>query len=254
MSNNSKTVLVTGASSGFGHAIAQRFLSEGHKVIAVARRRERLDLLKEMHGAALHISQADVRNKESVKLILDELPEAFSDIDCLVNNAGLSLGFGPAHLNSLEDWETVIDTNIKGVLYFTHAVSQIMCEKNAGHIINIGSIAAYYPYIGGNVYAASKSFVNNFSLNLKSDFSKKDIRVTCIAPGLSKTEFALVRFKGDEEKADALYQNAGYLLPEDVAESVYWCFSLPAHVNVNVLELIPTSQSFSLGFSSAISK
>jgi 3-hydroxy acid dehydrogenase/malonic semialdehyde reductase len=252
--NDIKTILITGASSGFGYAIAQRFLQAGHRVVAVARRHERVELLMAEYPELLHFAQADVRNKDDVEAVLTELPEPYKQIDCLVNNAGLSLGFGPAHLNSLEDWETIVDTNIKGVLYFTHAISQLMVERNSGHIINIGSIAAYYPYIGGNVYSASKSFVNNFSLNLKSDLCQKNIRVTCIAPGLSKTEFAIVRFKGDEDKAASLYDSGSFLLPEDVAEAVFWSFSLPPHVNVNVLELIPTSQSFSLGFSTATSK
>lgn len=251
--NHTKTILVTGASSGFGYAIVERFLEAGHRVVAVARRHERIELLMGKYPEHLYFSQADVRSKDEVDNVLATLPEAYNDIDCLVNNAGLSLGFGPAHLNSVEDWETIVDTNIKGVLYFTHALSQLMTERNSGHIINIGSIAAYYPYIGGNVYSASKAFVNNFSLNLKSDLCHTNIRVTCIAPGLSKTEFAIVRFKGDEEKAESLYSHGIYLQPEDVAEAVFWSFSLPPHVNVNVLELIPTSQSFSLGFSTATS-
>lgn len=243
-----KSIIVTGASSGFGYQIARRFLSEGRRVVAVARREERLKELVNEFGDLVYIDVVDVRDLSAIEKHLDDLPEDFKDIHCLVNNAGLSLGFGPAQLNSIDDWKTIVDTNINGLLYYTHCVLKILSEKNSGHIINIGSIAAYYPYIGGNVYAASKAFVNNFSLNLKSDLSNTKIRVSCIAPGMSKTEFALVRFKGDEVLANDLYEDSDYLLAEDIAEAVYWVYSLPASVNVNVLELIPTGQSFSLGF------
>ncbi|TBW50335.1 SDR family NAD(P)-dependent oxidoreductase [Marinobacter halodurans] len=242
------SVLITGASSGFGLATAKRFLSEGIRVIAIARRMERLNELKEEHGDQVLVGTVDVRNKDEVEGFLSKLEEPFSNIDCLINNAGLSLGFGPAQSNSLDDWEQIIDTNIKGLLYCTHAVLPSMIKKDRGQIINIGSIAAYYPYVGGNVYAASKAFVNSFSLNLKSDLTGTGVRVCCVAPGMSKTEFALVRFKGDQSKANALYSGKEYLRPEDVAESVYWCYAAPAHVNINVLEVIPTRQHFSLGF------
>lgn len=248
LKKRTKSVLVTGASSGFGFQVARRFLSEGVRVIAVARREERLNKLTEEFGSLVYTDAVDVTDKSAVNEHLSTLPKDFENIHCLVNNAGLSLGFGPAQTNSLGDWEQIIDTNIKGILYFTHNVMRKMKERNSGHIINIGSIAAYYPYVGGNVYAASKAFVNNFSLNLKADLTGSNIRVSCIAPGMSKTEFALVRFKGNEELADGLYDGLDYLIPDDVAEAVYWTYSLPESVNVNVLELIPTGQSFSLGF------
>lgn len=246
MKNN--CVLVTGASSGFGYEIAKRFLSEGIRVIAIARRTEKLAELKRKFGNLIHTGSVDITDYCAIENHLNNLPVDFQNITCLVNNAGLSLGFGPAQNNSIKDWETIVDTNIKGVLYCTHLVLERMKKTDSGHIINMGSIAAYYPYIGGNVYSASKAFVNNFSLNLKSDLTGSNIRVTCIAPGMSKTEFALVRFKGDEKQADELYKGVDYLKPEDIAEAVYWTYSLPQSVNINVLELIPTGQSFSLGF------
>ncbi len=243
-----RSVLITGASSGMGFHIARRFLSEGMRTIAIARRLDRLEVLKEEFGDLVYIDKVDITDKDSVTNHFQGLPKDFKRISCLVNNAGLSLGFGPAQTNFLEDWVTIVDTNVKGLLYVTHHVLGLMRECNAGHIINIGSIAAYYPYIGGNVYSASKAFVNNFSLNLKSDLSGSKIRVSCIAPGMSKTEFALVRYKGNEDNANKLYEGKSYLSPQDVAEAVFWTYSLPERINVNVLELIPTGQSFSLGF------
>ncbi|WP_283162387.1 SDR family NAD(P)-dependent oxidoreductase [Pantoea sp. AMG 501] len=156
---------------------------------------------------------------------------------------------GAGHqVNDMDDWEKMISTNVVGLVHITRLIIEQFVKRNQGHIINIGSVAANYPYMGSNVYGATKSFVQNFSLNLKTDLEGTNVRVSCIEPGLSKTEFALVRFKGDVKKADSLYENKTYLTPEDIAETVFWTFSLPKNVNVNILEVMPTGQSFALGF------
>jgi len=243
-----ETVIVTGASSGFGEAIARRFLLEGYNVIALARRREGLQRLSDTFPGNVLCVVIDITDKYAVGESFKNIPEGFSNITCLVNNAGLSLGFGPAQKNDFSDWEVMVNTNIIGLLHITKIIMEKFLSQNRGHIINIGSVAAYYPYMGSNVYGATKSFVHNFSLNLKTDLEGTNIRVSCIAPGLSKTEFAVVRFKGDIEKANALYQDKTYLTADNVAETVFWTYSLPQNVNINVLEIMPTGQSFALGF------
>ncbi|WP_127960426.1 SDR family NAD(P)-dependent oxidoreductase [Serratia microhaemolytica] len=242
------TIIVTGASSGFGEAIARRFLAEGYNVIAIARREEKLMDLAHNFPGKVHALALDITDKHAVEECLSNIPEYFENITALVNNAGLSLGFGPAQDNNINDWETMVNTNIVALLHITKKVLKMFKEKNQGHIINIGSVAAYYPYMGSNVYGATKSFVHNFTLNLKTDLEGSNIRASCIAPGLSKTEFAVVRFKGDVEKADSLYENKTYLTADNIAETVFWTFSLPANVNINVMEVMPTGQSFALGF------
>jgi len=243
-----ETVIITGASSGFGEAIAIRFLKEGYNVIAMARRADKLQLLSEKYPGRVMPAVVDIADKGVVKEVLTNLPEAFSNVTGLVNNAGLSLGFGPSQVNDMDDWEKMISTNVVGLVHITRLIIEQFVKRNQGHIINIGSVAANYPYMGSNVYGATKSFVQNFSLNLKTDLEGTNVRVSCIEPGLSKTEFALVRFKGDVKKADSLYENKTYLTPEDIAETVFWTFSLPKNVNVNILEVMPTGQSFALGF------
>ncbi|PYA56562.1 NAD(P)-dependent oxidoreductase [Serratia marcescens] len=243
-----ETIIVTGASSGFGEAIARRFLAEGYNVIAIARRKEKLMELSMDFPRKVHALAMDITDKYSVDECLDNIPEEFENIIALINNAGLSLGFGPAQDNDISDWETMVNTNILALLHITRRMLEIFKIKNQGHIINIGSVAAYYPYIGSNVYGATKSFVHNFTLNLKTDLEGTNIRASCVAPGLSKTEFAIVRFKGDVEKADSLYEKKTYLTADNIAETVFWTFSLPANVNINVLEVMPTGQSFALGF------
>ncbi|MBP2858795.1 SDR family NAD(P)-dependent oxidoreductase [Dickeya oryzae] len=246
--NNTETIVITGASSGFGKAISHRFLIEGYNVVAIARRADNLnELSKTFPGRVLPVI-ADITDKKSVEEALKGIPKEFGYICGLVNNAGLSLGFGPAQDNDFSDWEAMINTNIIGLLHITKILIEKFISQNRGHIINIGSVAANYPYMGSNVYGASKSFVHNFSLNLKTDLEGTNIRVSCIAPGLSKTEFALVRFKGDVKKADALYENKTYLTSENIAEMVFWTYSLPSNINVNILEVMPTGQSFALGF------
>ncbi|EPF17048.1 NADP-dependent 3-hydroxy acid dehydrogenase YdfG [Cedecea davisae] len=238
-------VLVTGATAGFGESITRRFIKNGHKVIATGRRQERLIELKEELGDNLMTLQLDVRNRAAIEEALASLPGAWQQIDILVNNAGLALGMEPAHKANVDDWETMIDTNNKGLVYMTRAVLPGMVERNRGHIINIGSTAGSWPYAGGNVYGATKAFVRQFSLNLRTDLHKTAVRVTDIEPGMvGGTEFSNVRFKGDDDMAGKTYENANALTPEDVTEAVWWVATLPKHVNINTLEMMPVSQSF----------
>ncbi|KEA51143.1 MULTISPECIES: bifunctional NADP-dependent 3-hydroxy acid dehydrogenase/3-hydroxypropionate dehydrogenase YdfG [Mangrovibacter] len=238
-------ILVTGATAGFGEAITRRFVANGHKVIATGRRAERLKALQDALGDSVLTIQLDVRNRAAIESAISSLPAEWRDIDVLVNNAGLALGLEPAHKASADDWETMIDTNTKGLVYMTRAVLPGMVERNRGHVINIGSTAGSWPYAGGNVYGATKAFVRQFSLNLRTDLNGTGVRVTDIEPGLvGGTEFSNVRFKGDDDKADKTYQNTQALTPEDVTEAVWWVATLPAHVNINTLEMMPVSQTF----------
>ncbi|MCG9676631.1 SDR family NAD(P)-dependent oxidoreductase [Vibrio chagasii] len=249
-----KTVVITGASSGFGEAITHKFAQNGFGVIAIARREQKLAKLSELYPNKIFPIVMDITKKKEVESALTKVPNAFTNIVGLINNAGLSLGFGSAQSNNFDDWETMVNTNILALLHITKFMLCHFTEQNHGHIINISSVAAYYPYMGSNVYGATKSFVSNFSLNLKTDLEGTNVKVTNIAPGLSKTEFALVRFKGNEDKANSLYEDKTYLTAENIAESVYWAFSQPENVNINVIELMPTGQSFSLGFSQKTQK
>ncbi|UUM21154.1 SDR family oxidoreductase [Mycoavidus sp. SF9855] len=239
-------VLITGASAGFGQAIAKTFARAGHRIIATARRADRLQALADEVGERLLPITLDVRDHDAIAALPSSLPPAFAEVDVLVNNAGLALGLAPAQQADLNDWQTVIDTNINGLVRMTHAFLPGMVERNRGHIINVSSIAANYAYPGSNIYGASKAFVRHFSLNLRADLAGTALRVTDIQPGLcGGTEFSNVRFRGDDEKAAALYQNAQPLTAEDIAESIYWIANRPAHVNVNTIELMPVTQSFS---------
>lgn len=238
-------ILVTGATAGFGEAITRRFVANGHKVIATGRRAERLKTLQDALGDSVLTIQLDVRNRAAIESAISSLPAEWRNIDVLVNNAGLALGLEPAHKACADDWETMIDTNTKGLVYMTRAVLPGMVERNRGHVINIGSTAGSWPYAGGNVYGATKAFVRQFSLNLRTDLNGTGVRVTDIEPGLvGGTEFSNVRFKGDDDKADKTYQNTQPLSPEDVTEAVWWVATLPAHVNINTLEMMPVSQTF----------
>ncbi|QWA13677.1 bifunctional NADP-dependent 3-hydroxy acid dehydrogenase/3-hydroxypropionate dehydrogenase YdfG [Sodalis ligni] len=238
-------IFVTGATAGFGETITRRFIQQGHKVIATGRRQERLDELKSELGEALFTLKLDVRDREGVQKAVDSLPAQWREVDVLVNNAGLALGMEPAHKASLDDWESMIDTNNKGLVYMTRALLPGMVERRRGHIVNLGSTAGRWPYAGGNVYGATKAFVRQFSLNLRTDLVGTKVRVTDIEPGLvGGTEFSAVRFKGDNDKVANTYKNADPLMPEDIAEAVYWVTTLPAHVNINVLEMMPVNQSF----------
>jgi 3-hydroxy acid dehydrogenase / malonic semialdehyde reductase len=243
----SKTIFITGATSGFGAATARRFAQGGWQIIASGRRKERLDALAEELSAhtAVHTMTLDVQDAEAVADAVAQLPAAFAEIDILVNNAGLALGLEPSQEANLDDWNQMIDTNIKGLLYVTRAVLPGMVQRRRGHVVNIGSIAGSWPYPGGNCYGATKAFVQQFSRNLRTDLAGKGVRVTNIEPGLAETEFSAVRFKGDQDKADQLYEGAHPLTPEDISEIVFWTTQLPAHVNINAVEVMPTSQSWS---------
>jgi len=236
-----KTILITGATSGFGEASARRFAAEGWRLILTGRRVERLEQLHQELGAAVRqVLPLDVRNRDEVFQKLAGL----EDVDLLLNNAGLALGLEPAWEVNIDDWETMVDTNIKGLMYCTRALLPQMVKRNAGHVVNIGSTAGSWPYPGGNVYGSTKAFVLQFSRNLRADLLGKNIRVTNIAPGMAETEFSNVRFKGDAEKAAKVYARAEPLHPEDIAEIVHWVANQPAHVNINAVEVMPVDQSW----------
>jgi len=238
-------ILITGATAGFGENMARRFVQNGYRVIATGRRHDKLQALRQELGDNLLPLELDIRHRAAIEQALASLPADWQEIDVLVNNAGLALGLEPAHRASPDDWETMIDTNNKGLVYMTRAVLPGMVERNRGHIINIGSTAGSWPYAGGNVYGATKAFVRQFSLNLRADLHKTAIRVTDIEPGLvAGTEFSNVRFKGDETKVKQTYDNAHALSADDVTEAVWWVTHLPKHVNINTLEMMPVSQSF----------
>ncbi|WP_419899736.1 bifunctional NADP-dependent 3-hydroxy acid dehydrogenase/3-hydroxypropionate dehydrogenase YdfG [Roseomonas sp. USHLN139] len=238
-------ILVTGATAGFGAAIARRFAQDGARIIALGRRAERLQALAaELGEDRVHPLALDIRDSAAIAAAIAGLPAEWSEIDLLVNNAGLALGLEPAQRASLSDWETMIDTNTKGLVAMTHAVLPGMVARNRGHVVNIGSTAGEFPYPGGNVYGATKAFVRQFSLNLRADLFGTAVRVTDIEPGLvGGTEFSNVRF-GDDAKAAAVYQGTEALTPEDIADAVHWVASRPARVNVNTLQVMPVCQSF----------
>jgi 3-hydroxy acid dehydrogenase/malonic semialdehyde reductase len=240
-----RTALVTGASSGFGEAIAEAFARAGATVIAAGRRRERLEALAARLGAGVHPLVLDVRDRAAVERTIAGLPPSLAAIDVLVNNAGLALGLEPAPRASLDEWETMIATNCQGLVAVTRAVLPGMVERNRGHVVNIGSVAGSYPYPGGNVYGATKAFVRQFTLNLRADLLGTAVRATCIEPGMAETEFSLVRFGGDAARAAKVYEGVKPLSGADVAEAVLWAATLPAHVNVNTLEMMPVQQAFS---------
>jgi 3-hydroxy acid dehydrogenase/malonic semialdehyde reductase len=240
------TVFVTGATAGFGAAIARRFAAAGSKLVLAARRMERLGALKSELPVPTHIIALDVRDREEVEQAIGALPDEFSGVDILINNAGLSLGLEPAHEADLDDWDAMVDTNVKGLMYCTRLLLPSMIKRNRGHIVNIGSVAGTYPYRGGNVYGATKAFVRQFSLNLRSDLLGTRIRVTDVEPGLAKTEFSLVRFKGDAQRAEAVYIGTEPITAGDLAEIVFWICTLPAHLNINRIEVMPICQSFSM--------
>lgn len=238
-------VFVTGATAGFGAACARRFAANGAKLIICGRRQERLKALKDELGVPTHTIALDVRDNKAITEAVASLPAEFAAIDVLINNAGLALGLEPAHRASLEDWETMVDTNIKGLMYMTRAILPGMVERKRGHVINIGSVAGGYPYPGGNAYGGTKAFVHQFSLNLRADLLGTNVRTTVIEPGMAETEFSLVRFHGDAAKAGIVYKGVNPLLAEDIAECAFWSATLPAHVNINTLEVMPTNQAFS---------
>lgn len=249
--NNSKkmnkTIMITGATSGFGKAIAKRFAKNGYNLIITGRRKELLDELEnELHasGKLTVLSLCfDVRKKDVVESVIGTLPEEWKKIDILVNNAGLAVGLSHIQDGDTDDWDWMIDTNVKGLLYVTRAVAPLMVARNKGHIFNIGSIAGKETYENGNVYCASKFAVDALSKSMRIDMLKNNIKVTLIAPGMAETEFSLVRFKGDEEKAKNVYKGIDALTADDIADVIYYCATLPDHVCINELVITPTQQA-----------
>ena len=224
--------------------MARRFAAEGARVIVTARRADRVrELARELGPQVLPLT-FDVRDRAAVAAAFDALPPEFAAVDLLVNNAGLALGLNPAQDADLDDWDQMIDTNCKGLVYCTRAILPGMVARGRGHVINLGSVAGSYPYPGGNVYGGTKAFVHQFSLNLRSDLHGTGVRVTCVEPGMAETEFSVVRYDGDQAKADAVYAGMQPMTADDVAESIYWAATLPPHVNVNTIELMATAQSF----------
>jgi 3-hydroxy acid dehydrogenase/malonic semialdehyde reductase len=239
-----RVAFVTGATSGFGAACAEAFARAGAKVILAGRRADRLEEAARRLGDRALALALDVRDRDAVFAAVAALPEPFAAVDVLVNNAGLALGLEPAHRASLDQWQEMIDTNCTGLVTCTRAILPGMVERGRGHVVNVGSVAGTYPYPGGNVYGATKAFVHQFSQNLRSDLLGTPVRVTVVEPGMAETEFSVVRFGGDAEKAKAVYAGVEPLRPADVADAVLWCVTRPAHVNVNVVEMMPVQQAF----------
>jgi len=242
-----KIIMVTGATAGFGRAIAMKFARNGYNVIITGRRTERLkEVSKELDGIkgiknlALNF---DVRKRYEVEDVIKELPDEWKNIDILVNNAGLAVGMDLIQEGNIDDWDRMVDTNVKGLLYVTRAVAPLMVARNSGHIFNISSIAGKQEYEKGNVYCATKHAVDSLSRSMRIDMLKHNIRVTNIAPGLAETEFSLVRFKGDKQRAKDFYKGVKSLTAEDIAEVVYWCATLPEHVCINDINITPTQQA-----------
>ncbi|NRD70765.1 SDR family NAD(P)-dependent oxidoreductase [Psychrobacter okhotskensis] len=238
-------VLITGASAGFGKALAERLIANGHQVIGCARRLDKLNNLAETLGEAFLPVVMDVSDTAAIPQIIADLPANFKQIDVLVNNAGLALGTEPAQSSSLDDWMRMTDTNIKGLMALTHAVLPAMVTRDSGYIINVGSIAGSWPYFGGNVYGATKAFVKQFSLNLRADLIGTQVRVTNLEPGnVAGTEFSNVRYHGDDDKAAKVYDGFKTMTGEDIGDILLWLIESPAHINVNRLEVMPVAQTY----------
>ena len=238
-------VLITGASAGFGKALAERLIANGHRVIGCARRLDNLNALAETLGEAFLPVVMDVSDTASIPQIIADLPEGFNQIDVLVNNAGLALGTEPAQNANLDDWMRMTDTNIKGLMALTHAVLPAMVARDSGYIINVGSIAGSWPYFGGNVYGATKAFVKQFSLNVRADLIGTQVRVTNLEPGnVAGTEFSNVRYHGDDDKAAKVYDGFKTMTGDDIGDILLWLIESPAHINVNRLEVMPVAQTY----------
>lgn len=242
-----KTVLITGATAGIGQAIAFRFAREGHRLIITGRRKERLTELKssleKKHKTDVLPLSFDIRDRSATEKTIASLPDSWQNIDILINNAGLAAGLSPIQEGSVDDWEQMIDTNVKGLLFISRQIMPKMVSRKSGHIINIGSTAGKETYPNGNVYCASKYAVDSLSKAMRTDLLPYGIRVTQVRPGLTETEFSLVRFKGDEEKAAKTYRGFEPLKGEDIAEITYYVTTLPQHVNINDVEVTPTAQA-----------
>ena len=238
-------VLITGATSGFGMSCAKLFSKKGYKTILIGRRKDRLTKLSKKLGVKRNLPiQLDVRDKKNVFQTIEDLPNDFRKITILINNAGLAWGLEPAHKVDIKKWETMIDTNCKGLVYITRAVLPGLIKRNKGHIVNIGSVAGSYPYEGGNVYGGTKAFVKQFSLGLKSDLLGTKVKITNVEPGMADTEFSLVRFSGNKKKANDVYKKMTPLNGKDIAETILWSVNRPSHVNINRIELMPLQQGF----------
>jgi len=238
-------VFITGASAGFGAAMARTFVQGGHKVLISGRREDRLQALAAELGAAARAIVLDVTDKASIQSALDGLPAEWQQIDVLINNAGLALGTTPAHESSLQDWDTMIATNVSGLVAMTRAILPDMVQRGSGTIINLGSVAGATPYPGGNVYGATKAFVEQFTLNLRADLIGTGVRATNLAPGLcGGTEFSNVRMKGNDAAAAKVYEGTVPLTAEDIANTAYWIATLPPHININRIEMMPTCQGY----------
>jgi hypothetical protein len=242
-----KTIMITGATSGFGKAIAVRFAENGFNIIITGRRKELLNKLEKELQTVGNIKTLslnfDVRKKDEVESVIENLPEKWKKIDILVNNAGLAVGLSHIQDGDTDDWDRMIDTNVKGLLYVTRAVAPLMVTRNKGHIFNIGSIAGKETYENGNVYCASKSAVDVLSKSMRIDMLKNNIKVTLIEPGMAETEFSLVRFKGDEQKAKTVYKGIDALTGDDIADVIYYCATLPDRVCINEIVITPTQQA-----------
>ena len=238
-------VLITGASAGFGKSLAERLIAKGHKVIGCARRLDKLDAMAKKLGESFLPIKMDISDTASLPQIIADLPDDFKQIDVLVNNAGLALGTEPAYKAELEDWMQMIDTNVKGTMALTHAILPAMVDRDSGYIINLGSIAGSWPYYGGNVYGATKAFIEQFSLNLRADLIGTQVRVTNLEPGnVAGTEFSNVRYHGDDDKAAKVYEGFKTMSGEDIGDILLWLIESPAHINVNRLEVMPVAQTF----------
>ncbi|HEY6097887.1 MAG TPA: SDR family NAD(P)-dependent oxidoreductase [Anaeromyxobacter sp.] len=240
-----RIALVTGATSGFGLATAEALVRAGARVVATGRRTDRLERLAAAHAGAVLPVALDLRERGAIEKVVGELSSDWAAIDVLVNNAGLALGLEPAQRASLDEWDTMIDTNCRALVAMTRAVLPGMVARNRGHVVTVGSVAGDYPYPGGNVYGATKAFVRQFMLNLKADLIGTAVRTTNVAPGMAETEFSLVRFGGDAARAAKVYEGVTPLGAGDVAEAILWAVTRPAHVNVNAIELMPVQQGFS---------
>jgi NADP-dependent 3-hydroxy acid dehydrogenase YdfG len=243
----SNTLFITGATSGFGEACARRFAEAGWKLVLTGRREERLNALcaelskqTEVHGLVL-----DVRDRKAMEAAIASLPPSFAKLRGLINNAGLALGVDPAPKCNLDDWDTMVDTNIKGLMYSTRLLlPRLIAHGRGAGIVNLGSVAGNYPYPGSHVYGGTKAFVQQFSLNLRCDLQGTGVRVSNIEPGLCESEFSLVRFAGDQERYNATYAGAEPIQPQDIADTIFWVLNAPAHININSLELMPVSQTW----------
>jgi 3-hydroxy acid dehydrogenase/malonic semialdehyde reductase len=245
MDANPPVAVVTGASAGIGEAVVRRFARGGWRVVATARRADRLEALRAELGDGVLPLELDLADAEAIGPALTGLPEEFGAPDLLVNNAGLALGMEPAHAGDPDEWDRVVDVNCRALVRCTRALLPAMVERGRGQVINLGSVAGTYPYPGGAIYGGTKAFVRQFSLDLRADLHGTGVRVSVIEPGMvAGTEFSEVRFRGDADKAAGVYSGMTALSAEDIAEAVWWTATLPPHVNINVLELMPTDQSF----------